>query len=1168
MTIQTDFFSSNVLRTHNQLRVSTIVTWWSTIISLRALFSVDCGPGRMAFVITTLFVFSISADDNIPTINVKKWDDHSLEEWDFKDRERQFHDGTIEIHDGIIRLIDDTNHQPDFAEVSLSRKLVVPARFAIEFRCRLVRLGLTDQGTGHKSLFQLLLGVTSPSGPFGVNINLTHDRYNLEANTKVYRTDGNWHTWRLEVDTQTNWFLLFRDGQYVGLHEAQSKQAEGLRLRVQGSSDAPAEVEIAEFSIQKLPELPPPHPDSSNHQNRADKLRPGDWPVWRRDPGNTGISPLIGSIKSAPEIRWSIPVGSAPVIPYWIDLDGDGRVEGLVNHKGTLAAWRLDGHLLWKRALENIAVFGLHDLDADGRQELVIAAGVPSQVQILDARTGEQRYRCIELPLAGASAVRVAKLNSDLQGSQAVVWSPMHEVGYCLSFAEGVEKAKVEWRFDWKHRFFHPTTAFADMNRDAVLDLIVVTYSHAFVFDGRTGDKLMELEWNAGRNYGSLVVRDLDADGFPEIVVLAGQLREHISVLRNEGGKSLKLLWDKFYEQNYPEDFVTLRTLTRAVGDFDSDGTNEIAYSVWDERIDRHWRTIVVDALTGMPKAELLGAYLAGVADIDGRDTKDLLISEPDDRENLNLNQLTAWRSEDGRWKKHSTLPSGTILYAEQFNDEDLSTWSQERHLLHGATSTPWRSFAGSSPTDSNEKSGIFLQPVGTRHVDFIRHQSGRGWQTEFQIKLPEGNKGSIRDVVRVSDQDKEPSVVVADDDGTIRLFDSASHPSGFFQPQAGAMTIPVLARLKVDEMPSIVFFTPSGELQCYRADGPDTPPVRRWSRPGSGIWSLYTPLSQPQGIACIGEVRRGKGLEILVAEKPNRLVALNSEGEVRREWIFPTLPQQWQIANFDGDEHPDLLVTYPTGAIIDVDSVAIRGVDDSMLWKMHCGNGPSAIADVNADGIDDVVMRDLYERRILDGRTGRDLQPIEMTAGYHTPLLSYASTDHRYSGVLWGGGTYSIGFNDPLGQSIWKHWYAPQGTPALARGTDGRTLVGSMTAGQIYQLPDLKPLDSPDKELLGHDLETGDLRWSLSVGATTSGIISADLDGDGQLDFLLGTADGRLLAISAATVTAQRRLWQLQLPGTLGVPIICDDGEANALHILISCADGRLYCLAGGDNR
>lgn len=1101
-------------------------------------------------------------------VDITSWDHLTRDGWIIKDRSRQAYDGTVEVNAGIVRLIDSTDHQPDFTELALPTKIVLPDRFAIQFRCRLIRLGLTDQGTGHKSMFRLLLGAVTENGPFSVNMNLTHDRYNLEANTKVYRTDDAWHVWRMEVDTRNHWVRLFRDGIYVGLHEAQSKQAEGLRLQVQGSSEAPAEVEIAEFSIQKLSAPEQSEVVTSQLQKASTKIRPGDWPVWRRDAGNTGVSPLTGELTAAPEIRWSIPVGSAPVNPYWFDLDRDDTVEGLVNHRGTLSAYKLNGELLWKQGLENTSVFGLHDLDDDGKDELIVAAGVPPLVHLLDAQTGEIRYRCPELPLSPVSSVRVAKLNPDLRGLQAVVWSPQHEVGYCLSFAKGIETAQVEWHFDWKHRFFHPTTAIADMNGDGLLDLVVVTYSHAFVFDGRSGTKLMEVEWNAGRNYGSLVVRDLDADGYPDVVVLAGQLREHISVLHNEGGKLLKLLWDKFYEQNYPEDFVTLRTLTRAVGDFDNDGKTEIAYSVWDERIDRHWRTLIVDAVTGTQLAELQDAYLVGIADIEGTELTTWLISQPEDRTNLKLDQLIAWQYSKGQWQKHSTLPPGRILFSEQFEDTDLTAWSQERHLAHGAASNPWRQFLRNLPPGHAKKEGIFLQPFGADRVDFICYQPDHGWKAEFQLTVPDGAAGQIKDVIPLSKRDDSPHVVVTDKNGAVCLFDAKGHQSGSFAPNAGATTVPVAAKLKPREATSILFFTPEGDLVCYRAESANSQPVRIWTRPASGIWSLYTPMSQPQGIPFIADVTPDEGLETLIAEKPDRLIALNSSGDVCRSWTFPALPQQWQVADFDGDAHPDLLVTYPTGAIIDVDTVAIRGRDGSTIWKMHCGNGPSAIADVNSDGIEDVVMRDLFERRILDGRTGLDLQPIEMTAGYHTPLLSFDSSDH-YAGVLWGGGTYSIGFNDKLGQSIWKHWYAPHATPSLARRlSDGRTLVGSVTAGQIYQLPELKPLESPDKELLAHDLENGELKWRTPLGATSVGIVTADIDGDGEPDYLLATADGRLLAVSTSDNPSQRIKWQVKLPGSPGVPIVCDDGIDNSLQILISCSDGRLHCLTKAKNQ
>jgi outer membrane protein assembly factor BamB len=366
---------------------------------------------------------------------------------------------------------------------------------------------------------------------------------------------------------------------------------------------------------------------------------------------------------------------------------------------------------------------------------------------------------------------------------------------------------------------------------------------------------------------------------------------------------------------------------------------------------------------------------------------------------------------------------------------------------------------------------------------------------------------------------------------------------------RGGTIVQPIVARLRATEAPAVLFIDPSGTLRCI--DGADG--HERWSRTATGCYSYYMPNSRPHGIPVAVDIDGDGTLEVLVAERPNRLVALAPDGTVKRTWTLPGAPQMWTVGDFNGDGVWDLLVTYARGAVLDVATVVISGRSGKLLWSMQGGNGPSAVADVDGDGRDDILTRDLYERRIWRGSDGRDLQPIEIQAGYHTPVIPSSP----YDGVLWLGGSWSALAEDRDGKRLWRHWLAPTGSGCAADvDGDGRLEVATVTAGNIYALPDLRPINGPNQEFLCHDARTGALRWSLPLNATTPGIVAGDVDGDGHPEFVFGTSDARLIALGGDG----KIRWERNLPAALGVPVLADVAGDGKLEVLIPCADGHLY--------
>ncbi len=1089
-----------------------------------------------------------------PILAVSDWRLAKSAGWTFGGRDDSSHDGTITTDQGELQIADVAGHNTGSAEIAYPRALEGPERFALEFRARFTKLGLADESTGDKSVLSLNLGMHTPHGDIGAHFSFNLDRYNIDEFTKVLRIDTKWHEWRMEIDAARRVVAMYRDGEYVCLHGCGAAQRPGLRILVQGTSDAPADVEFGPLRITPL--APEPAVQRVAVKRKDAPARAGDWPMWRRDVGNAGISPMRGHIKK-PTVAWTYPVGGQAAVPTFLDVDGDGQPEAVLTNGGNLVVMRTDGSILWQRKLSVGGVYGAADLDEDGSQDLVITAGTPPQLTILRGKDGATRYAAPMLSKIGVAAVRIAKMNPNMKGLQLIAWSHL-DTGFCMSFAGGVEKAKTEWTFNWVKTWFTPLVALADMDKDGITDVVVATYNNVFVFDGLTGATKMHLEWPCGRNYGTIVVKDIDGDGYPDVVVMADLLRKHVAVLKNEGGKSLRLLWDKFYEQIYPEDHVALRVLNESVDDFDGDGKTELAYGMWDDRKESRWHTLLVDAVTGDIKHDIPDRYPVGAgAPIEGKQPV-LLLSTPSGRSAVNDSNISVWTHGADGWAARARLPEGRILTHWAARDFAPIAWSHISGITTGLPSTVLRSLERNQP-----KAGVYvlLAQPGPSRVEFVTITSDGAVSPTWSLALPANlPAGSVADVAQVGTPTagERPLALFAANDGLFRMIGQSGKTLAKWHSLVGTITMPIASRLRQGEAPSILFFDSRGSLECLRCDPKTGKPHRVWSTNGTGCHAdcFYVPHSKPHGVPMAWDVDGDNEHEVLVARPPNLLVALDSDGKIKRKWKFPSLPEQWAFGHVDADGVPDLIVTYPVGAILDVETAAIAGVNGKLLWTRKCGNSPFALRDIDGDGLDDVVMRDLYERRTLSGRTGIDIEPIVMYAGYHTALIPRGAA---YAGVIWVGGSWSVLSDEARGSRRWVRSFASTGTQGVRTDGDGRLEVGGVTAGQLYTWPELKPVDGPDKEFVCQDAQTGDTRWSVPLGTTSVGCVSADVDGDGRKEFVFGCEDGRLIALGAGG----HKVWELALPAALGAPIICDVDGSGRMAILVSCADGNLYCVS-----
>lgn len=184
------------------------------------------------------------------------------------------------------------------------------------------------------------------------------------------------------------------------------------------------------------------------------------------------------------------------------------------------------------------------------------------------------------------------------------------------------------WEVTFPFYIERPHILVADMDGDGVLDIIVEGWAGIVVYNSVTKERIMEFpqeELHNSRKRGYVLARDLNGNGFPDIVILSCYPWD-VNVISNDG-KKLSKQWFKIYDNHIESAQVITRYTREPIADYDGDGRFEMVFNIWNEQGDGQWHVKVLDAWTGEEKLDLPRSYLIDSVDIDRDGMMELFLS-------------------------------------------------------------------------------------------------------------------------------------------------------------------------------------------------------------------------------------------------------------------------------------------------------------------------------------------------------------------------------------------------------------------------------------------------------------------------------------------------------------------------------------------------------------
>jgi len=885
-----------------------------------------------------------------------------------------------------------------------------------------------------------------------------------------------------------------------------------------------------------------------------------DWPRYAHDGALTGHSPLKGNI-SQPHTAWSFSTAGRELLLEIVSAQGGHRLKMSAGELAAFAAPRASQ----PRAPR------LLDLDGTGTLRAV-------------HETFHERW---------------AKILPDVKGWQRVAWNQTwtdEQVCRLQLFAydQGFGKPRLVWQSEPPEAtIFQPLNLIYDLDGDGSPEVCVAAHYRVMIFDGTSGRKETELRYHHSRPYGWFGLTDVDGDGQMELITI-GDFQSHIDVLNYDPRKPepqrLSVRWRRDLEENIDERKKWPQVGPHPVVDVTGNSNPELVLNLFNDTGDGQWHAVVLNAATGELLSDFPRRFLQGAADTDGDGKAELFLLGTDGAlvPEYGRLELVDWHSGSPSvaWSRPHAVWACADLPAME------PTWSTTasqgmRHVLVAERRERHERPAflvAERAANSEAPFATTIEAVrfGTKsRSEMLWQVSGLPGDTQFVALSWLEMTNALQALLRLRVARDTPLALEATS-AQPRVIES--HPLGV------TVSTPIAARLRSKEPMTVV--VEGAAQQIFALQPPKrgtTAPKLLWHRPGRGMGDGSRWLGP---LAAELDGKRGKEIVVAAQDASGRATLLAYRHDGSRLWnkLFAQTPGAlpmwnvgaltfWWPGHFRSSNRTDLFVNTRRGLMHSDVGQLLDGRTGAIVWQQEkaivpgqfswgYAGIPPAVADLDADGLDELISLYPVCFWVADGRTGRVFHGLELAsrkalpawAAYGEPMV-HAFTGRPYPEVLLDS-QYILALLDTNGAPLW-HGTGRADFPT----TPGAANVGQ-TTGVKHALADLDGDGNLELISAGYgdgvramNARDGGILWSLAAPAPTCPrVVTADIDGR-KGDELLYVAGNKLIAITGNQHSGQI-LWEWTGPANLSMPAIADVDDDGWAELVVQAADGTVYCL------